>query len=224
MKITGLYFHTCAVGNPFGGTLCPIRGLCGDTYVIACARNKVSDIIHSVISRNTIGLVWALPGHIVTVAFLEITVNPCDRDALLFCWSAEIIHTERSWLFKRRDMRDVNATWQQIWMSKRYRNQARTCGDHMDLNRLALKVHGAHCRNRHVVLSPRQQRIKDMTGAVARYVFLSLRWSDSQPVREWTVCHQRSCLPPDIDGGGCLRQDVDWPGRIGDCKRGATSS
>lgn len=83
--ITGLYFHTCAVGNPCGGPLCPVRGLCSDAYVVACARNKLSDVIHSVMSLITIGLAGALPGHIVTVAFLEIRRSPCDRDALLFC-------------------------------------------------------------------------------------------------------------------------------------------
>lgn len=38
------YDHTCAVGNPSWGTFGSIRGLCGDTNVIAFSRDQVVDI------------------------------------------------------------------------------------------------------------------------------------------------------------------------------------
>lgn len=98
------YDHTCAAGIPCWRTLCSIRGLCGDTKVIATARNQAIDIILSCLSYVTVTneSIWALPGQIVTIAFLVfVRCVPRDCDDLLLCRSHKRLHTERSWWFER---------------------------------------------------------------------------------------------------------------------------
>lgn len=103
--------YTCAVGDLSGDCLCSIRGLCGDTEVILGARNQVSDIILSVVSHATSGLLRVFPGHIVAVAFLVLRrFWPCDCDGFLLCRSTEIVHAERSLTFKKKGLGGCKCT------------------------------------------------------------------------------------------------------------------
>lgn len=98
-----LLCYTCAIGDLSGDCLCSIRSLCGDTEVIFCAGNQVSDMILSVVSHVTSGLQQVLPGHIEAVAFLVLRrFWPCDCDGFHLCRSTEVLHTERSLTFKKR--------------------------------------------------------------------------------------------------------------------------
>ena len=66
------------------------------------------------------------------------------------------------------------------------RNKILTCGNHVDVNLLTLKIHGTHGGDGDVVGRPRNKGVKRVVvvGGLGGFVSSYLRWSLSQVVEE----------------------------------------